>query len=282
MSEYQTKPLISSLFLILSIVIFHRLPLNLVFISLGFNNYYSESFDKIITNTTSIIFVFYFIKKLKIPFKLLSFDLKSSLYYLPSIFFVIVFSGGFKDFSDFNFSTITSQTLITYTLKYFSSSFLEEFVFRGFILGIFILNFSSTKQGILKSVIFSGLIFGFMHFINVWTEEGQTLNGVINQIYAASCLGIMYGASYLKTRSILILGMLHFICNFFASISELNFTETINNTVEIADKSLVNMIISEILKIIIFGIPLVIGLYLIYRTNKDDLNKLNKEKYNLS
>jgi len=282
MSKYRKKPLITSLILIVLIILFHKLPLHLYFGNIGFNEYHSESYDKIITHSISIIIIFFLIKKYKLPFKLLSFSFSNLIYYLPLVFYILIFSGGFKDFFNFEFSSITFGTLSAYTLKYFTSSFLEEFVFRGFILGIFVLNLSKNKKGILKSVIFSGLIFGLMHIINIWTIEGRTINGVLNQVYAASCLGIMYGATYLKTRSILTLGLLHFLTNFFSAINELNFIEVINNSVAKVDTSLINIIISEILRIIIFGIPLIIGLFLIYNTDENDLNKLTDENQNVA
>lgn len=282
MSKYRTTPILSSFILIIFIVLFHKLPLNIYFLNIGFNEYYSESYDKIITNSISIIGLFFLIKKEKIPFKLFSFSFHKLKYYLPLILYIIVFSGGFKDFFNFNFSSISFNLLFTYILKYFSSSFLEEFVFRGFILGIFILNFPKTRVGVFKSVALSGLIFGLMHIINLWTFEGQTIKGVLNQVYATTCFGVMYGATYLKTRSILTLGILHFISNFFSMINELEFIEIINNSVTVADKSLINIIISEIFRIIIFGIPLVIGLFLIYNTDENDLNKLTYENQNVA
>jgi len=190
----------------------------------------------------------------------------------------MVFSGGFKDFFNFDFSTITFQTFLAYTLKYFSSSFLEEFVFRGFILGGFLLYFPLTRRGILTSVVLSGLIFGLMHIVNLWTFEERTVKGVLNQVYAATCFGIMYGATYLKTRSILTLGLLHFLSNFFSSITELNFSETISQSAVVLDPSLVTTILSEIFKLIIFGIPLIIGLLLITFTDQDDIIKLKANK----
>jgi len=54
-----------------------------------------------------------------------------------------------------------------------------------------------------------------MHIINLWTIEGQSIKGVLNQVYATTFFGVMYGATYLKTRSILTLGILDFISNFF-------------------------------------------------------------------
>jgi membrane protease YdiL (CAAX protease family) len=282
MLKYRTKPLLSSIILIILIILFHKLPLNLFFIKIGFNEYLSESYDKIITNFISIIVILFLIKNIKIPFRLFSPNFNKLKYYLPLILYIVVFSGGFKDFFNFNFSSISFSLLFTYILKYFSSSFLEEFVFRGFILGIFILNFPKTRIGIFKSVALSGLIFGLMHIINLWTFEGQTIKGVLNQVYATTCFGIMYGATYLKTRSILILGILHFVSNFFSMINEIEFIELVNNSVAMADKSLINIIISEIFRIIIFGIPLIIGLILIYNTDENDINKLTYENQNVA
>jgi membrane protease YdiL (CAAX protease family) len=282
MLKYRTKPLLSSIILIILIILFHKLPLNLFFIKIGFNEYHSESYDKIITNFISIIVILFLIKNIKIPFRLFSLNSNKLKYYLPLILYIVVFSGGFKDFFNFNFSSISFSLLFTYILKYFSSSFLEEFIFRGFILGIFVLNFPKTRIGIFKSVALSGLIFGLMHIINLWTFEGQTIKGVLNQVYATTCFGIMYGATYLKTRSILILGIFHFVSNFFSMINELEFIELVNNSVAMTDKSLINIIISEIFRIIIFGIPLIIGLILIYNTDENDINKLTYENQNVA
>lgn len=273
MSKYSRNALLHSLLLIVIVTLIHKLPLNLIFLNIGFNDYHSESYDKIVTNFMLIATLFFLIRKMGLPFKLLSFNLKNIIYYVPLVFYIMVFSGGFKDFFNFDFSTITFQTFLAYTLKYFSSSFLEEFVFRGFILGAFLLNFPSTKRGILTSVVLSGLIFGLMHIINLWTFEGRTVQGVLNQVYAATCFGIMYAATYLKTRSILTLGLLHFLSNFFSNITELNFNEIITQSAIVVDPSLANTILTEIFRIIIFGIPLIIGLFLINYTDQDDLNK---------
>jgi membrane protease YdiL (CAAX protease family) len=283
MSYFQTRPFIASIVLIILIILFHKIPLDIFFVNIGLNDYYAESFDKITTNFISIFLIFILIKKLKIPFKLFSYQFNNFKYYFPLIIYIIIFSGGFKDFFNFDFSSIRYSIFSTYIFKYFSSSFLEEFVFRGFILGIFILNTAKTQKGILQSVILSGLFFGLMHILNLWTVEGQTIQGVLNQVYATACFGVMYGATYLKTRSIITLGFLHFISNFFSMINELNFSEVALNSINTSsDKSITNLIISELFRIILFGIPLIIGLFLIYNTDKNDINKLASKNYNVA
>ena len=46
----------------------------------------------------------------------------------------------------------------------------------------------------------SGLIFGLMHIINLWSFDNQTIKGVLNQVYATACFGIMYGITTLQRR----------------------------------------------------------------------------------
>lgn len=283
MNNLKSKPFFFSFVIISLIIILHKIPIDNLLINLGLNKYNSETLDKIIINSISIIGIYFLLMKSNIPFNLFSINLENFKYYIPLLFYVFIFSGGFRDFRDFDFNSISINTFSLYTLKYFSSSFLEEFLFRGFILGLFLVKYLKSKRGILKSVVFSGLIFGFMHIVNFWTIEGETFKGVLNQAYATSCFGIMYGATYLKTRSIATLGLLHFISNFFSSIKELEITSGINNLNTItSDKTLIFVIISEVFRLFIFGIPLIIGLFLIYNTNREDLKTFISGKHNVA
>ena len=276
MNNIKSKPLLFSFIAILIFISLHSIPLSKLFSHYGFNEHGSKSYDTIITNFTLIIGIYFLLKKSNIPFKLFSFSFRNFKYYLPLLFYVFVFSGGLGSFRDFDFASININTFFLYTFKYFSSSFLEEFLFRGLILGLFLVKYINTKNGILKSVVFSSLLFGFAHIMNFWTIEGRTLEGVLNQVYATACFGVMYGATYLKTRSILTLGLIHFISNFFAAIQELEITDVANytNAIIASDKTFIIIIINKLLTLFIFGIPLIIGLYLIFYTNKEDLNKL--------
>ncbi len=274
MSKLRSFPILFSVFVIILILLLHKIPLYNLFSNIGFNEYNSDSYDNIIINTISLLGLFYLIKKENVPFKLFSFRVGDLKYYLPLILYIIVYSGGFRDFLNFNFSSIKIEAFFSYTLKNLSSSFLEEFLFRGFILGMFLLKFPATRKGVFKSVALSGLIFGLMHIINLWTFDGQTIKGMLNQVYATTCFGIMYGATYIKTRSILTLAILHFISNFFSMIHELNFIEIISNSTTQLDTSHFTILVSAIFRMNVFGIPLIIGLFLIYNTDEKDLNKL--------
>src|SRR5690606_23986437 len=97
MSKYSRNALLHSLLLIVIVTLIHKLPLNLIFLNIGFNDYHSESYDKIVTNFMLIATLFFLIRKMGLPFKLLSFNLKNIIYYVPLVFYIMVFSGGFKD-----------------------------------------------------------------------------------------------------------------------------------------------------------------------------------------
>ncbi len=266
-------PFVYIFLIITSIILLYRIPIAILFSTFGLSEYIADSVDSIIKNFIIITGLCLLIKQQEIPLKLHSFSTKNMLYYLPLLFYILIFSGGFKDFLQFKFSCVDFQTLSSYTLKYLSSAFVEEFLFRGFILGLLLYNFSKNKSGILKSIIIAGLAFGLMHIINLWTIEGQTIKGIFNQVYASTCFGVMYGATYLKTRNIIILGLIHFASNFFASINELLLLDEAIQTTISANKSLINIILSEIFRIIIFGIPLLIGLWLVYTIDEKDLKQ---------
>jgi len=157
---------------------------------------------------------------------------------------------------------------ILFGISTLSSGVFEEILFRGLILGVLLHKYHKSKHGILKSVIISCLIFGLMHIVNIWTKD-QTLRGTLNQVYAAFSLGILYSAVYLKTKSIIILGGLHTVHNFLGSIPELTDSAAIISST--GNKTVAEIILSSILVILIFGIPLIMGLLILKVTKKEEL-----------
>lgn len=277
MNYTSIKPFIYSIIVLSLVFGLNKLPLDLIFFKYNFDSYLSISLSKIIKNVFSIILIIFCLSYCKkIPF--FNFSLKSSkiIFYLPLLIYVFVFSGGFEIFREFKFSEVELNTLLTYSLRVLSSAFLEEYLFRGLILGIFLFYYPKTKHGLLKSVFFSSLIFGIMHLINLWTIEDETSENVINQIYAASCIGIMYGATYLRTKNLFFLGFLHFLTNFFTLITEISLYSSDTYEKVLQEDDLISMIISQFLTIIIYGIPLFIGLYLILKMPQKEIEDIKK------
>ena len=278
MSYTSIKPFIYSIIALFLVFGLNKLSLDFIFNGYNFDSYSTLAIGKIIKNIISIILIIFLLRYIKvIPFFNFSLKINKIYFYIPLLIYVFVFSGGFKIFREFNFSDTTINIFVTYLLRVLSSAFLEEYLFRGLILGIFLFYYPKTKKGLLKSVIFSSLIFGIMHIVNLWTIEEETSENVINQIYAASCIGIMYGATYLRTKSIVILGILHFLTNFFTLIKEISLSSNEPYEKVIQQDDLVSLIVSQFLTLIIYGIPLFIGLYLILKMPQKDIESLKMD-----
>lgn len=99
--------------------------------------------------------------------------------------------------------TIIQMVLVGYT---------EEFLFRG----IFFLKLE--HKGPLVFVLFSALIFGLLHIVNIVNPDTHFIL-VLLQVGNAFLLGIVFALLYYFTRSILIVILAHAFFDIFASIS---------------------------------------------------------------
>jgi membrane protease YdiL (CAAX protease family) len=87
-------------------------------------------------------------------------------------------------------------------------STLEEFVFRGVILTMFLNKYSSTK-----SIVLSAIIFGAFHLLNL--AGGRELIWVFGQVIWSTIIGLFYGFLFVKTRSLLPVVLVHYLGNLF-------------------------------------------------------------------
>lgn len=270
--ELRNKPVILFIFLFILFLFVGKIPIKEY---IGPSNYTSDKLEGILLYSALILIVTIIIYKLRIPHSYFqSIDRKDYLYYLPVFIYIFIYSNGFSVFRSMSSLTLYSGKMILYVMETLSSSMLEEILFRGLILGVLLNKFYKSKHGILKSIIISSLIFGIMHLLNIWTIPDQIFaRGSINQVFAAFCIGVMYCSVYLKTKSIFVLGVLHFISNFFAGIGELTDSEVIVNSIS-TDKTIIEIIISNILTVIIFGLPLVIGLYIFKKIDRKEVIEL--------
>ena len=72
----------------------------------------------------------------------------------------------------------------------------------------------------------------------------------------------------------MILGILHFLTNFFTLIKEISSVSNEPYEKVIQQDDLASLIISQLLTLIIYGIPLFIGLYLILKMSQKDIDAL--------
>ena len=87
-------------------------------------------------------------------------------------------------------------------------SILEEFIFRGIILVVFLNKYSS-----IKAIIYSAISFGLIHLLNLAND--RELIWVLGQVIYTSVAGLFYGYLFLRTRSLLPAVLVHYLLNLF-------------------------------------------------------------------
>ena len=120
----------------------------------------------------------------------------------------------------------------------------EEVICRGIISKYIYndLNKVEEKRRIWISVIFSGLAFGMLHFINLFR---QGLLPTINQVIAAAAIGMLFGVIYLVYKNLFGTIFIHFLNDFWII--------TVTGTITEQDSGTIAMIISSVLYWIILG-----------------------------
>ncbi|WP_255434070.1 CPBP family intramembrane glutamic endopeptidase [Carboxylicivirga sp. M1479] len=227
--------------------------------------------ETIIFNCLTLAVLVYIIVSIKIPFHFSGkFKTKDSIFYLPIIIYLVIFSGGFSNIINYNFETRNQIHFYLFSLNTLVSAFLEEILFRGLIFGLLLNAYLNKINGIVKSVVLSGVLFGSIHLLNIWTMPDTSIQGVLNQIYAASCLGIMYATVYLKTRSILTLSIIHFLSNFLALLGTHEFSST-TEAINVSQSTFLTALIEEVVRLIIYGIPILISILLLNYTSEKDI-----------
>ncbi|PQB05746.1 hypothetical protein BST85_13235 [Aureitalea marina] len=193
---------------------------------------------------------------------------KWSFKYLNLIPFYLFLLGvlGFinKDLSSIDFSNM-ALLLIACQLV----GFAEEFVFRGYLQPVFLKKYISRDGGIFLGVLFPAIFFGASHLLNLTVNDN--VPQVIGQSIYAIFIGFFFGVVLLKTNKLIPLAITHGLINFFFLFGLLPGLNS--NTEPTVAMTLLEEIISATAPLLVF-IPLfVIGLILLRKIAKDDVQK---------
>ena len=82
----------------------------------------------------------------------------------------------------------------------------EEFLFRGVIAQTLLEHFGTSRAGIWKACLLSGLFFGGAHLTNILSSAPF---GVLMQCVFAGSLGVLFAAIYFRTGNLWVLVFLH-------------------------------------------------------------------------
>ena len=169
-----------------------------------------------------------------------------------------------KDISSIDFSNVL-LLLIACLLV----GFAEEFVFRGYLQPVFLKKYISRKNGIFLGVLFPAIFFGASHLLNLTVNDN--VPQVIGQSIYAIFIGFFFGVVLLKTNKLIPLAITHGLINFFFLFGSL---PSLNNKIEPAVAMILSeQIVAAAAPLIIF-IPLfIIGLILLRKITKDDVEK---------
>jgi membrane protease YdiL (CAAX protease family) len=166
------------------------------------------------------------------------------------------------------------RILFLFALSTMAVGIAEELAFRGTILPLLIISFANRKQPILKSAILSSLMFGLVHFINLFSQPENSI-GIISQVFFATAIGVFFCGLMVRTENILIPCILHALVNFSFGAGELK--QTIEETSTINESSVINL--DSLIPTTIFFLFIFIGgVYMILKTDeKTILEKLKIE-----
>lgn len=147
---------------------------------------------------------------------------------------------------------------------------MEEIVFRAFVLPNF-MRLKRDYKGMIFSVVFTALIFGFTHIANL--TSGADVLRTIQQTITASISGVLFAAVYLNTGTIIPCMLFHAFHD-VVNLLFMSMTEAGGMTEGITLYNLVQQIIFS-------GVELYMGVRLLRAANFDKIRAIWDKKWTL-
>lgn len=126
-------------------------------------------------------------------------NLRKYLYFIPLILIISV-----NLWNGININHSTSE-LVFYILNMINIGFLEEIIFRGFLLKMM------AKDNIKMAIFVSSITFGIGHIINLF--YGATFIPTLMQICSAISIGYLFAIIFYKSKSLLPCIITHSLIN---------------------------------------------------------------------
>lgn len=104
--------------------------------------------------------------------------------------------------------------IAVFTVTMFLVGLTEEAYFRGVVSNMFWYKHAKDPAGIWTATLYSGLIFGLMHGINLIGMDADGASGVLVQMCAATVMGMAFTAIYYRCRNIWATVFLHAFLDF--------------------------------------------------------------------
>lgn len=101
---------------------------------------------------------------------------------------------------------------VLFALYCLTTGFFEEGVFRGTLFPVLAGKFEKNKKGLWKTVLYSSLIFGGMHVLNIFS--GANVGATLLQVGYSILTGGLFAFVLIKTKNILFCALTHGVYNF--------------------------------------------------------------------
>ncbi|GLB46127.1 hypothetical protein WR164_01060 [Philodulcilactobacillus myokoensis] len=208
-----------SLILLLNII--HKSLFNSV------SNYYNNII--IIINYLFTFTYLYYLNQKVINQKILLINIKKYL----SILLLIIFFTLFTIYKSVLFNWVGTLSIRDLEMSV-GAGILEEYVFRGIILLLFLKMFNSKNNNIrtncFLSIISSSLLFSFLHILNIITISQNIIITLVQIMFTIS-IGIINSTVYLKTFNLLVPVIMHILWDLMSSTKLLNQNYTFNELI---------------------------------------------------
>ncbi len=237
-----------------------------------FNDFEAKQISSIVIRTTLILVAAVFIKKLNLK-EFTGFNSWKNYKNIQAIFIPLTFilMGLVSNWN--TYSNTASKMLILFVLSTLVVGIVEELVFRGTIFPLFIKSFSDKRRPILISAVLSSLMFGVVHYVNLFSQP-ENLIGITSQVFFALAIGVFFCGLMTRTENILIPCLLHALVNFSFGAGELKDTVEHTSIDEITEISWNSLIPTTLF----FSFIFIGGVYMILKSDKENILRKLKIK----
>lgn len=182
-------------------------------------------FDLILSHIITCFAAVYLMKKLSIlqnaGFKRQGFS-RGFLLGVPFLLLGVlsaIYSNLNTDFSQLGSPDI--KKTIMFTASMFMVGAAEEIVFRGLLFNNMVKKWGENKNGVIKAITVSALIFGGVHIFNVLVAPPIT---VLVQTINAACAGVLFSVIYICCKNIWAVIIVHMLVDWIALFLQQCFT----------------------------------------------------------
>ena len=135
------------------------------------------------------------------------------LYLIPCLL-IAVNNFPFWSYFSGNMQTVRTDGLdvALFALFCLSTGLFEELVFRGILFSVLAERFSQDKRGLVKTFVFSSVIFALAHLFNLFL--GADIGATLLQVGYTVLTGGLFAFTLIKTKNVLCCAFVHGLYNF--------------------------------------------------------------------